>query len=93
MKRRSVCMRFLLLLLSLALCMAVLAACGGESEKKPSGYPGNTAVTDPALKEFEALDFKDEEIIISLSRYTWTEIPLESHQFVEGPDRVGWTAF
>lgn len=82
--------RSLLLVLSLVLSASALFACGAEeNEKKTGGNKGNTAVTDPALEAFEELDFKDQEITVSLSKYTWAEIPLESHQFIQGPDRVG----
>lgn len=88
MMKRNVLARALVLLLVAATLLSVFASCGGD-EGGNKGNKGNTTVTDPALKSFEELDFKDTEIIISLSEFTSEEIPLESWQYVQGPDRVG----
>ncbi len=78
------------LLLVFASVISVFAACGSDDGgKKGSGNKGNTTVTDPTLKPFEELDFGDEEIYISLSEFTSDQIPIESYQFIQGPDRVG----
>ncbi len=55
----------------------------------PTEEPTEEPTDDPALKPFEELDFGDEKIYISLSKFTSGEIPIESYQFIQGPDRVG----
>ena len=89
MNKRKLLSRILIVCLVFALLVPLLAACGKEEKKEEKPNKGNTAVTDSALKPFEELDFKDEEITISLSKYTWAQIPLESWQYIQGPDRVG----
>lgn len=90
MKKHHVIARLLVLLLVFATLLSVFAACGGDDDggkKKPN--KGNTTVTDPILKEFEELDFGDQRIVVSLSKFTSYEIPNESFQYIQGPERVG----
>ena len=90
MKKYQMMTRTILLLLVFASLLSVFAACGGDDEDgKKGGNKGNTAVTDKRLEGFEALDLPETEIVISLSKFSSSQIPEGSYQYVEGPDRVG----
>ena len=82
--------RMLALLLLLALCLPVLASCGG-GEEESRGLVSSVAPPDSAIAQWaaeEQLDFGGESIVISLSRFTSTQITDISTQFIEGPDKI-----
>ena len=89
--KKTVFARLLTLLLVFASLVSCFAACGDDAEKENgnSGNKGNSAVTDKRLESIEALNLPESEITISLSKFTSTEIPNESWQYVQGPDRAG----
>ena len=71
----------------------ILSEIPSESASAPSDAPSDTPTeaptVDPLLAPFEALDFGGAEIVIALSQYVSSEIPRESYQYIQGPERQG----
>ena len=86
--QKKVFARLSALLLIFASVLACFASCGSDDEGG-NGNKGNGVNVDKRLEGFEELNLPESEIIISLSKFTSTEIPNESWQYVQGPERTG----
>ncbi len=82
--------RIICLLLSLLMVLPTLAACSGDdSGNNKNNNNGQRPDTGDDENNFENLGYYDgEEIVISLSKYTSSEITMESYQYIQGPDQM-----
>ena len=86
-------MRRIALFLAILMMLPALVACAGGSEddggkKKPGGHISDALIPEE-IKYMADLDFGGNEIVIAVSEHTSAEMPLESHQYITGPKRMG----